>query len=257
VKLLNFVLGLLTGVVCTYLVLTRLWWPDVRIPEALAQRVAMVPNAVPSASPAPTEPQPFATPALADTSSAASPSPSATPIEIQPAPLPAPSPSAEARAPEPPILTSDLDRLRSRALVLPVAGIERKSLQDNFDDDRAGRHHEAIDILASRGTAVIAVDDGKIEKLFTSVRGGLTVYQFDARGEYCYYYAHLDGYAPGLTQGKTVRKGDVIGFVGTTGNAPPQTPHLHFTIFRLGAEKRWWEGTAINAYPLWGNSITP
>ena len=104
---------------------------------------------------------------------------------------------------------------------------------------------------------MLAVDDGPVEKLFTSKLGGLTVYQFDPQGEYCYYYAHLDRYATALVPGKVLRRGDVIGYVGTTGNAPPDTPHLHFTIFRLGSEKRWWEGTAINAYPLWGTPAGP
>jgi murein DD-endopeptidase MepM/ murein hydrolase activator NlpD len=111
--------------------------------------------------------------------------------------------------------------------------------------------HEAIDLPAPRGTPVVAVDDGIIKKLFTSVPGGLTVYQFDRDSTYCYYYAHLDRYAEGLKEGATVKKGDRLGYVGTTGNAPPNTPHIHFTVFRLGPEKRWWEGTPINPYPLW------
>ena len=92
--------------------------------------------------------------------------------------------------------------------------------------------------------------EGRIVKLFTSAAGGLTVYQFDPSETYCYYYAHLDSYAAGLVEGQTVRRGDVIGTVGTTGNAPPGTPHLHFAIFRLGPEKQWWEGEPIDPFPL-------
>ena len=95
---------------------------------------------------------------------------------------------------------------------------------------------------------MLAVEDGTIAKLFTSVRGGLTIYQFDPTQTYAYYYAHLDGYAPGLRDESVVQRGQVIGYVGTTGNAPANTPHLHFTIFKLGPDRRWWEGTAIDPY---------
>jgi murein DD-endopeptidase MepM/ murein hydrolase activator NlpD len=132
--------------------------------------------------------------------------------------------------------------------MVPVAGVDATSLESTFDDDRGGgtRRHAAMDILAPRGTPVLAAVDGRIVKLFTSAAGGLTIYQFDGAEEYCYYYAHLDAYAPDLTEGMTVQRGQVIGFVGTTGNAPPGTPHLHFAINRLGADKRWWEGEPID-----------
>ena len=104
--------------------------------------------------------------------------------------------------------------------------------------------------MAPRGTPVLAVDDGTIRKLFHSRAGGLTVYQFDPGEIYCYYYAHLDRYADGLIERMKVRRGDVIGYVGSTGNASPAAPHLHFAIFLLGPEKRWSEGKAINPYPL-------
>jgi peptidoglycan LD-endopeptidase LytH len=97
---------------------------------------------------------------------------------------------------------------------------------------------------------VIAADDGVIKKLFLSKPGGNTIYQFDPAEQYSYYYAHLDRYAEGIREGLTVKQGDVIGYVGTTGNAPANTPHLHFGIFKLGPEKRWWEGTPINPYPI-------
>jgi murein DD-endopeptidase MepM/ murein hydrolase activator NlpD len=148
----------------------------------------------------------------------------------------------------------DLDTLRERRLELPVEGVDRKALRDTFSEGRTGHVHEAIDILAPKGTPIVAVEDGTIEKLFTSKQGGLTIYQFDPGRTYCYYYAHLDRYAPGLTQGQRVRRGQVIGYVGVSGNAPPQTPHLHFTIFKLAEDKRWWQGTPLNPFPLWAVS---
>jgi murein DD-endopeptidase MepM/ murein hydrolase activator NlpD len=134
---------------------------------------------------------------------------------------------------------------------LPIAGLRAKDIQDTYSQLRGGtRSHEATDIVAPRGTPVLAVDSGTIKKLFTSKPGGLTVYQFDPDGIYCYYYAHLDRYSANLKEGMTVNRGDIIGYVGTTGNAPANTPHLHFAIFKLGALKRWWEGTPINPYPF-------
>jgi len=140
----------------------------------------------------------------------------------------------------------------SHELLMPVAGIDPRTLNDNFLETRGGgiRLHGAIDILAPRGTPVLAADDGVVRKLFTSVPGGLTVYEFDLQEQYCYYYAHLDGYAPGLHEGQMLRKGDLIGFVGTSGNAPKDTPHLHFAVSRLDPDKKWWTGTPINPYPL-------
>lgn len=149
------------------------------------------------------------------------------------------------------VMASSRGSAASRRLAIPVAGVEAAALRSSFDEARGGgdRRHEAIDILAPRGTAVVAALDGRIVKLFTSAAGGLTIYQFDPEERYCYYYAHLDAYAPNLTEGQVVRQGDVIGSVGTTGNAPADTPHLHFAIFRLGPEKRWWEGEPIDPFP--------
>lgn len=171
-------------------------------------------------------------------------------VPMQPTPVPMDAPGG----PRPPLSSGveDLAFLKMRKLQLPVPTVDPKALRDDFSDARTGHSHEALDILAPRGTAVVAVDDGVVRKLFTSVRGGLTVYQFDPEGVYCYYYAHLDRYAPGLREGLTLKKGDRIGDVGTTGNAPPETPHLHFAIFKLGPEKQWWKGGALNPYPLWG-----
>ena len=135
-------------------------------------------------------------------------------------------------------------------LLIPVEGVAAASLRATFDERRGAGRHEAIDIMAPRGTPVRAVGDGKLVKLFTSVRGGLTVYQFDPQAHHAYYYAHLDAYAPGLKEGMLLKRGDTIGSVGSTGDASPDAPHLHFAIFRLGPEKQWWKGTPIDPYPL-------
>jgi murein DD-endopeptidase MepM/ murein hydrolase activator NlpD len=160
---------------------------------------------------------------------------------------------AEPDAPRPMLspAVEDIALLRLRRLQFPVPSADPRRLRDDFKDPRSGHVHEAIDIRAPRGTPVMAVDEGVVQKLFTSARGGLTVYHFDPEGAYCYYYAHLDRYVAGLREGQQVRKGDVIGYVGTTGNAPPNTPHLHFAIFKLGPEKEWWRGAALNPYLLW------
>lgn len=134
---------------------------------------------------------------------------------------------------------------------MPVHGIPAVRLADTFHQSRNGRSHEATDIMVARGTPVLAVDDGHIEKLFTSKQGGLTVYQFDPTQTYCYYYAHLDRYTPGLHEKQVVRKEDLLGEVGSTGNAASDAPHLHFAIFKLGPEKRWWEGTPVDPLPVW------
>lgn len=141
--------------------------------------------------------------------------------------------------------------LKDRNLALPVEGVKPDQLTRQFDEDRGGgRRHEAIDILAPRGTAVRAVDDGKIAKLFYSKNGGHTIYQFDPAETFCYYYAHLERYADGIREGQQVRRGQIIAYVGTSGNAPKNTPHLHFAIFRLTPEKRWWEGIPIDPYDV-------
>ena len=131
----------------------------------------------------------------------------------------------------------------------PIRGLALASLQDTFEEIHNGHRHEAIDILEPRGTPVHAVVSGTIRKLFLSKRGGNTIYQFDEMGVYCYYYAHLGGYAVGLQEGMRVERGDVIGFVGSTGNADSGTPHLHFAIFELSPERLWWKGKAVNPYP--------
>lgn len=139
------------------------------------------------------------------------------------------------------------DDLIEKHLMMPVLGIKPEDLTPQFYDARGERGHEALDIIAMRGEPVVAVEDGTIAKLFLSKPGGITIYQFDPTETYAYYYAHLDRYADGLAEGDMVKRGQVIGYVGMTGNAA--TPHLHFAIFRHGPEKQWWKGEALDPYP--------
>jgi len=143
---------------------------------------------------------------------------------------------------------SAIEQLRQKALRLPIDGMDVEKLKGSFDEEHSGHKHEAADILAPRGTPIHAVEDGTIAKLFESKAGGHTIYQFDPSQRYCYYYAHLDHYADGLANGQPVTRGQIIGYVGTSGNAPPDTPHLHFTIFELTADTHWWEGRPIDPY---------
>jgi murein DD-endopeptidase MepM/ murein hydrolase activator NlpD len=162
-------------------------------------------------------------------------------------------PAPATPSPEPVIgpPASSPEELTGRGLVIPVEGVSADELTRSFDDPRGGeRRHQAIDIMAPRNTPVRAVEGGRIARLFESRAGGITIYQFDPSERFCYYYAHLERYAPGLREGQQVRKGEIIGFVGTTGNAPPGAPHLHFAVFRLTDEKRWWEGTPIDPYDI-------
>jgi len=144
-----------------------------------------------------------------------------------------------------------VEELRDRDLEMPVDGVDEDDLRDTFADARGKRAHEALDIMAPRHTSVRAVEDGVIAKVFNSQGGGgLSLYQFDPTSTYCYYYAHLDRYADGIRDGVKVRRGQVIGYVGSTGNASPDAPHLHFAIFRLTPERQWWKGEPINPYPV-------
>jgi len=161
----------------------------------------------------------------------------------QPATAPISAPVVAAPAPAP--------AAQPGALLIPVAGIAAGQLTDTFSDARGnGRVHDAMDIMAPTGTPVFAVADGRLVKLFNSKQGGLTLYQFDAAESTAYYYAHLERYADGMTEGRMLRRGETLGYVGSTGNASPDGPHLHFAVFTLGPEKNWWQGTAVNPYPL-------
>ena len=164
------------------------------------------------------------------------PAPVAQPRAAQPVPVP---PSA-ARVPDP---------LAERRLLVPVLGVTPDRLQDNFDARRGRRLHRALDIMAPRGTPVIAADDGRIAKVYRHALGGLSIYQYDPDARFAYYYAHMDRFAEGLREGALVKRGDTLGYVGTTGNATPTAPHLHFAISRLGKERQWWRGTPVNPFP--------
>jgi murein DD-endopeptidase MepM/ murein hydrolase activator NlpD len=132
----------------------------------------------------------------------------------------------------------------------PLDSLKTSELHDSFNEIHDGHRHEAIDIMRPRGAPIHAVANGMIRKLFLSRQGGLTIYEFDSAEIYCYYYAHLDHYAAGLREGAPVSRGDIIGYVGTTGNAAPDAPQLHFAIYRLGSDKSWWKGEPINPYPI-------
>jgi murein DD-endopeptidase MepM/ murein hydrolase activator NlpD len=137
-------------------------------------------------------------------------------------------------------------------LLVPVEGVGREQLNDTWGQSREGgaRAHEAIDIMAPRGTRVLAAAAGSVEKLFVSVRGGTTVYIRAPDRRTIYYYAHLDAYAPGLAEHQQVRAGQLIAFVGSTGDASPDGPHLHFGMSTARPDEGWWQGQAINPYPL-------
>jgi peptidoglycan LD-endopeptidase LytH len=152
-----------------------------------------------------------------------------------------------------PVVTfRDITDLRHRMLMVPVQGVSADSLVSSYRETRDGtRPHEAMDIPAGRGTPVLAVEDGRIATLFESRLGGHTIYQFDPAEQFVYYYAHLDRYEPGLAEGDRVHRGQTIGYVGTSGNAPANAPHLHFAIFKLGPERRWWQGTPLDPYVVW------
>ncbi|RVT94983.1 M23 family metallopeptidase [Sphingomonas crocodyli] len=139
-------------------------------------------------------------------------------------------------------------------LVIPVAGVTAAQLQDTFGDARGdgSRSHGALDIMAPRGTPVLAASAGTVEKLFTSKLGGLTIYVRRTDGGWIDYYAHLDHYAPGLAEGQSVTRGQEIGAVGFTGDASPEGPHLHYEIKAMAPGEGWWQGKAVNPYPLLG-----
>jgi peptidoglycan LD-endopeptidase LytH len=180
--------------------------------------------------------------------SSAPPKPAPVPTDAAaapPGPSGVPAPPSEPRVAAAPAATTGSTSIR-----LPIDGMRVDGLQGGFNEKRGDRRHEAVDILAPRSTPIHAVQDGTIAKLFVSRQGGNTIYQYDPSGRLCYYYAHLERYAAGLKDGDAVVQGQVIGYVGTTGNAPPNTPHLHFAIFQLGEDRRWWKGEAIDPYPI-------
>jgi murein DD-endopeptidase MepM/ murein hydrolase activator NlpD len=179
-------------------------------------------------------------------------SPLQTPTPATPSASPTAQPSVEA-TPQPTVTTqpSPIAPTTSTSLLIPVAGVSPDELRDTFSEARSeGRVHDAIDIPAPRGTPVLAASDGRIVKLFESERGGTTIYQLDPDNKTIYYYAHLERYADGLIEGHIARRGEVIAYVGDTGNAGAGNYHLHFSILIVSDPKRYWDGTNINPYPL-------
>ncbi len=179
----------------------------------------------------------------------------AAPQPTSPAP-PAAPPAPRAGPPPDPVPPrapggDPVGELRSRRLRLPIDGADVAKMKGSFDERHSGHPHEAVDILAPRNTPVHAVEDGTIAKLFLSRDGGNTIYQYDPSQRFCYYYAHLERYAEGLQDGRRVTRGEVIGYVGTSGNAPPDTPHLHFAIFVLHPDKHWWQGKPLDPYAVY------
>lgn len=254
-RLFIFLLGVLAGASGVFYLYSA---GLVEAASAGAQTKVSAPSPVPPVSGLELPARPSA-PSVAPTALTAD-APSIVPLEIPAGALPPPALDApgvaNANVATAPTATAVLP---SGSLMIPVAGVNAAQLSDTFTQSRGeGRLHDAIDIMTARGTPVVAVADGRVVKLFNSKPGGLTVYQFDGDEKLAYYYAHLDSYAPGLKEGDVLKRGDPIGMVGSTGNASPQAPHLHFAIFVLGPEKSWWKGTAINPYPiLGGRAVRP
>jgi murein DD-endopeptidase MepM/ murein hydrolase activator NlpD len=261
---LTFVLGLLVGAAAIAWIDRHGGLPATHEPVA-STRLSGIPAVPPdvrmesemdaAAWPPPVDSKPIAgSPAVAAPGNAPAPvlgmdgvNPAGPPSSAPAAPLPG-SESAGGAAP-----TAGLPLPPSQPLLLPVGGVQAAQLVDTYTQSRGeGRSHDAIDIMAPRGTPVYAVEDGHVAKLFLSKPGGITLYEFDPSERVAYYYAHLEGYADGMVEGKQLKRGELIGYVGSTGNASPTAPHLHFAIFGLGPEKKWWQGTAINPYPLLG-----
>lgn len=217
------------------------------------------PNAEQLTTPTPTTQQTTPTPGVTP-SAEASPSPSSpTPSNATPSPaaqaapsaMPSSTPSPRAQAPS----GDAVSALVSMNLLIPVQGVRPEALRDTFTDARSeGRVHDAIDIPAPRHTPVLAAADGRVVKLFQSAKGGTTIYQLAAADEhFVFYYAHLDAYADGLSEGKVARRGETIGYVGDTGNAGAGNTHLHFQIYRVEDPRHFWTGENINPYPILKN----
>jgi len=224
---------------------TARWWQSRPTAQHATPSPATAQHATSSAGTAVSRPEDTSMPNLSQ-------APKTPPLEPSPAQLPqtvAPAAGKPAGSPQGEAERSIPDAAADHP-IFPVQGIAPTQVSDTFHDARAGHEHEALDIPAAKGTPVVAAVEGNVAKLFTSKQGGITVYQFDDSQKFCYYYAHLDHYAQGLKEGTLLRKGQVLGFVGTTGNAPPNTPHLHFAVFRLGPEKSWWKGTPVDPLPL-------
>jgi len=160
------------------------------------------------------------------------------------------APPAAQTEPASPAAPAGDELLARRNLGVPVEGVRPAQLRDTFEESRGkGRIHKAIDIMAPWGTPVLAADDGKVTKISKNRAGGLSLFQTDASGRFVYYYAHLAGYADGLREGQQLQRGDLLGYVGATGNAPEHAPHLHFAVQLVQNNGRFWKGEVLNPYP--------
>lgn len=230
---------LLVAIVLVLSILVALIWALSK--RSQTEQVAVV--TLPSA-----EAQPSVAPVAEPTLQVPSPLPS-----VESTVLPTPQPTVTENTPQPAQTpeSSPAAPLQSASLLIPVAGVRPEQLRDTFKESRSeGRVHDAIDIPAPRGTPVLAVADGRIVKLFQSIPGGTTIYQLAPDNRTIYYYAHLDHYVDGLAEGRLVRRGEVIAYVGDTGNAGAGNYHLHFSILIVSDPKRYWDGVNINPYPL-------
>lgn len=177
-----------------------------------------------------------------------SPSPVETPVESPPYRPSLGATPAHAGPLSSAVTPADLDALWARQLMIPVEGIARTALRDTYTAKRDKGIHGALDILAPRSSPVVAAADCVIGRMFEGPVGGIVIYAYDDEQQFVYYYAHLERYRRGLAVGDRVAKGSVIGYVGTTGNAPPDTPHLHFQVMKRGAGRAWWDGPPINPF---------
>ncbi|MEX2178844.1 MAG: M23 family metallopeptidase [Gemmatimonadaceae bacterium] len=171
----------------------------------------------------------------------------------QDAATPRPSDSPFVGTSDSPAVPADATAVAHLAsLLFPVAGVDSSRLDDSFDAPRDGgaRRHNAIDIMAPRGAPVLSAGDGRVLRLSRNEKGGITVYATDLNEQFVYYYAHLDRYHSSMYAGKPVMRGDTLGYVGTTGNAPSHVPHLHFQVMRMPGDRKYWDGEPINPYPL-------
>lgn len=168
------------------------------------------------------------------------------PVRTEPRPEESEPPPASS-TPGPPLAPEAA--LAARGLIIPVEGVDPSRVRDSYTAARGGRTHDAVDIMAPKGTPVIAADAGTILRLRQNDAGGITIYQLDPEERFVYYYAHLDRYETGLVEGMTIRQGDVLGFVGTTGNAPKDMPHLHFQVMIYRGRGQYWGGDPINPHP--------
>lgn len=196
----------------------------------------------------------FAATACAPAPSIGTPSPTPGARVLVPSPPPATGDAADPRfydAAQGTVSDDDLRALAARTLAVPVQGMYPDQVPDHFTAGRSGgRRHNAVDLLVPRGTAVLSADSGVVTRVGTNALGGMTVWAADPTGRFAYYYAHLDGWMPGLVAGQRLARGDVLGWVGTTGNAPASAPHLHFQILRITDARRPWVGVPIDPRPF-------